>query len=97
MIVHLVCFRANSFKESAPIGGLVTKKISYRPQPPQNSKTRYILPGRNASYSGFDGHDERWDFPRHLQSTKPRNPEKSQKVSREEFGTPRPQTPKKIQ
>ena len=33
---------------------------------------------------------------RHLQSPKPRNPEKSQKVSRKEFGTPRPRTPEKF-
>ena len=37
-----------------------------------------------------------WDFARHLQSPKPRNPEKSQKVSRKEFGTPRPRTPEKF-
>ena len=39
---------------------------------------------------------ESWDLARHLQSPKPRNPEKSQKVSRKEFGTPRPRTPEKF-
>ena len=37
-----------------------------------------------------------WDLARHLQSPKNRNPEKSQKVSRKEFGTPRPRTPEKF-
>ena len=34
-----------------------------------------------------------WDLPTIHRA---RNPEKSQKVSREEFGTPRPRTPKKF-
>ena len=36
-----------------------------------------------------------WDLPRHLQSPKPENPKSLKKVSREEFGTPQPRTPKK--
>ena len=36
-----------------------------------------------------------WDLLRHAQSPKPETPKSLQKVSREEFGTPRPRTPKR--